>query len=292
MLGLLLFAAAASCHPLQNDKITGRDLAAASPLFGSVEPDAAIGYAPAPGHTRVMRPDELRRWLPAATPPIELTQVCFEWVLEAVSKERMLQAMKSALANDEAEITIIEASEYGAPKGDLVFPMSGLPTATANGPVLWRGHVRYAGTRKFNVWARVEIAIPYTRVVAVEEIKAGDVIKAEQLRLIQGKGAPVPGKTFSRIEDVSGRTARNRIAPDTPVLVSTLGAARDITKGDLVRVDVRSGLARLSLQARAESNGAAGDTISVRNPTSGKTFVARVEGPGHVSVNASFQGDQ
>ncbi len=62
--------------------------------------------------------------------------------------------------------------------------------------------------------------------------------------------------------------------------------AKDVRQGDIVEVDVHSGLAHLKFEARAESSGAIGETIAVRNPTSTKRFQARIAAKGKVWVDA------
>ncbi len=49
---------------------------------------------------------------------------------------------------------------------------------------------------------------------------------------------------------------------------------------------MRSGRAHLKFEARAESSGAIGETIAVRNPTSSKRFQARIAAKGKVWVDA------
>ena len=64
-------------------------------------------------------------------------------------------------------------------------------------------------------------------------------------------------------------------------------AARAVNRGDTVEVAVRNGGARLEFAAHAENSGAVGDTIYVCNPDSQHRFRARVEAPGHVTVDGS-----
>jgi flagella basal body P-ring formation protein FlgA len=59
-----------------------------------------------------------------------------------------------------------------------------------------------------------------------------------------------------------------------------------VNRGDSVRVEVQSGSMRLVLTGYAESGGSRGETVLIRNPNSGKTFSAKVDGAGQVLVVA------
>jgi flagella basal body P-ring formation protein FlgA len=58
-----------------------------------------------------------------------------------------------------------------------------------------------------------------------------------------------------------------------------LERAPDVRRGDAVQVQVVSGSARLKLSAIAERDGRSGEMLEFRNPSSGKTFRARLDGP-------------
>lgn len=60
----------------------------------------------------------------------------------------------------------------------------------------------------------------------------------------------------------------------------------DVRKGALVHILVESGRSRLKFDGRAETSGAVGENVTVRNPRSGKTFQAEVTGHNNVRVLA------
>ena len=283
---LLLAAAATGCHPVESEKITGGDLAAISDIFAAVPATAVVAHAPAPGRTRVMRPEELQRLLGASETTATFPLVCFEWKTEPLSREDVSAAMQKALQNDQAELEILETSHDPVPKGEVSFPIAGLPTAGSSGAVMWRGYVRYGTSRRFDIWARVKVSVPYTRVVAAAPIKAGELIQANQIRSEEGKGMPSAAAYLSRAEEAVGHIARRSFSEGTALTKASIGPSRDIAKGDTVQVEVRNGAARLVLEARAESAGAIGESIAVKNPTSGKIFRARIESSGRVIVDS------
>ena len=66
--------------------------------------------------------------------------------------------MQKALDDPEARIEILELSRFPVPRGELEFQRATLPVDT-DAPVVWRGMVRYAGGRKFGVWASVKVRV-------------------------------------------------------------------------------------------------------------------------------------
>ena len=68
-----------------------------------------------------------------------------------------MQGMRASLNAPEARIEILETSRQAGPRGETVFPRSGLAAPSPARPeaaTLWRGYIRYDGERKFAIWAR------------------------------------------------------------------------------------------------------------------------------------------
>jgi hypothetical protein len=62
---------------------------------------------------------------------------------------------------------------------------------------------------------------------------------------------------------------------------------REVERGDMVAVEVSSGTALVKFVARAESGGAQGEAVLLRNPTSKICFSARITGKGKVMLDAT-----
>jgi flagella basal body P-ring formation protein FlgA len=197
--------------------------------------------------------------------------------------------MRAALAIPEARIEVIEWSRYPAPAGEIVFLRKALrapgPSATPNAPVLWRGEVRYAGSRRFAIWARVSISALVSRVHAVEPLPAGAPVSAAQLRLERGEGFPLLERDASSMEQVVRRKPRRTVAAGSAVRLDWLANDRQVERGDTVEVRVHSGAARLAFTGRAESAGSIDETVRVRNPATHCVFTARVSGKRTVVVD-------
>jgi flagella basal body P-ring formation protein FlgA len=186
----------------------------------------------------------------------------------------------------QAAIEIEDYSRQPVPAGDLAFPASSLRRAPRE--TLWIGYVRYAGNRRFTVWARVRLSIPVERVVAAADLAPNRPIHAAQLRLETREVSFSEGVFPKSIEEVAGQWPRAAIRAGSAIRAVELQVPPDVVRGETVHVEVRDGGALVSLEARAEASGSCGDTIPVSNPTSHRRFRARVEGKGRVSVDSSL----
>jgi flagella basal body P-ring formation protein FlgA len=284
-------AAAASflpgCTAVEGDYILARDAAQALPGFSAVPPDTQIAYTPVPGARRVFGIGELGRL--AKRYNVELApagEICFERAMEPLSLERVTDAMRKALDSPEARIEITESSLYPVPHGDVLFTRSMLPSGSA-APVIWKGFVRYGAEHRFVIWARVRILVRSVRAVAVENLRVGIPIEAKQVRLQELEMSPQGQQAPPTLDQIVGKIPLRSIAAGAAIALTQLEEPMDIRRGDLIKVEVSSGGARLELDGRAQADGRKGETIPVRNVTSGKVFSARVSERGRVMLNAS-----
>ena len=185
-----------------------------------------------------------------------------------------------------ARIEIVENSRQLAPEGEIEFPRSRLQAGAAG--ALWTGYVRYATSRRFAIWARVRVTLKIERIVAIGDLRPGKRIAAGDL--MAATRDEFPGiETFPiTVDEVIGRAPRVPIHAGSAIRTVDLDSPKEVLRGDTVVVEVSDGRASLTLEAQAESSGATGQSVLVRNPTSGKRFRARVEGKGTVSVDASL----
>jgi len=264
-----------------SDRVVAADLAPASAAFSILAPDTVVAWAPAPGVERVFRVAELRRLAArlGATPAPE-KDLCVTRPVAPLDGARILAALRKQLPG--AGIRILDFSRQPAPEGALEFPLSGW----RRGSPYWNGFVRYAGGRRFAVWARVEARVTAPAVVAAEDLRPGVPIAAAQLRLeTQTRdGAPEAGLARN-IEDAVGLQPLRLIRAGSALPAAQLAAPPEVARGDLVRVAVSSGTAHLELEGRAESAGSKGQRIAVRNPLSKRLFFARVESRGRAVVD-------
>jgi flagella basal body P-ring formation protein FlgA len=288
MIGLLIAAsiqvAALPCHRIDNDRIFGRDLAAAEPTFQALSPNLEIGLAPVPGQQRTYRPEELASIARIHRIEGSFTQpVCFAWDLKVPERADFLAAMSETLAHRNAAIEIVDQSNAPLPHGKLSFPLSGL-SGTSDGPVFWRGSMSYANGRTLLTWARVRISVRERHVTAAEVLHPGDEIRASQLKLVDYQGPLTREHYFMSLADVAGMTARSTVNAELALLDSMLRERKQVERGDLVAVTVQTERTRIEAQAVAEESGASGSVITVRNAKSGRKFRAKVQEKGKVLV--------
>ena len=294
---LLLFVAGvalagAGCIEVARDRILAGDLAGAVPLLQAIDPATQVGFAPAPGLQRILSARELASFTREHGLTIEsgtvFPSVCIVRVARPVSLDALQAALQASLATEGATIEILEYSLQPAPPGKLEFPLTGLnqpPVDAPESPVIWRGRLVYDGQRSVSLWAKVRIRIPQPWLVARDAIPSGSIVRSDQVRELAMRPFPLPAGAAVSKAGVVGKVARRNIPAGQPFFQNALEERRDVNRGDRIQVKVTDGRAMLSFQGEAETSGAAGDTVLVKNPTSGRSFRARVEGEGLVSVH-------
>ena len=283
-----------ACTPVEGDRILGEHLAAALPAFRALPPETVLGSMPPPGSKRTFHASELaslaRRYSIGLDSPAD---VCFGWPMESLDRGRILQAMHESLKDADARIDITETSLNLVPRGRLEFPLEtlGKPAlATQKDPALWRGEVVYGGDHRYAVWAKVRVKVSCERIIAREALKPGQPIDPKEVLVERGEcfpsldrsGQPPPAASLLGMVPVRAIAAGSEVRPEF------LTRPNDVNRGDAVHVEVQSGSAHLALVAKAESGGRSGDFITVRNPSSNKTFRARIKDKDQVVVQTEF----
>ncbi len=281
LLFLLVLPAVVSarCLPVTGDRILGADLAAADTKFAALPATLQLGYALAPGASRIFTALELQRIARAnGIQAADFTDVCFEIPIHVPADAEFVEAMRPALPAD-ATLRLVDMARAAIPSGRLEFPLSGLePPANGNtGAQLWRGFVQYTDTRRIAIWARVVITATCTTVITRTALAPDTPIDAASLE-IETKTGPLKREvSASRLEQVTGRVIRRPLPAGAEIPLSLIDEPPAIRRGDLVRVEVRNGLAVLHFDAVAESTVRAGEYAAFRNPITGKTFRALAE---------------
>jgi flagella basal body P-ring formation protein FlgA len=249
-----------------------------------VPAETILSLAPAPGAQRIFRVPELRqiaaRFRISNAPADD---ICVEREMAPLDPSMLLTAMQRELPA--AKIEISDFSKQPAPRGEIEFRRSGLRGA-ALPEARWFGVIRYALNRDFTIWAKVKVTVRESRVIALSDLVPNKPIEASQVKLETRDEFPSAQPLAESIEEALRRYPRATIRAGSAIRRDALEAPKDIRQGDIVEVDVRSGQAHLKFEARAESSGAIGETIAVRNPTSTKRFQAKIAAKGKVWVDA------
>src|SRR3954454_14508999 len=91
-------AAFPSCVQPSGSRITAGDIAAAVPEYANLPADLVLGYAPQPGASRVLAPNELTQWLSRHGVKGEVRDpVCISWKLTDLNLEKAKSAMLASL---------------------------------------------------------------------------------------------------------------------------------------------------------------------------------------------------
>jgi flagella basal body P-ring formation protein FlgA len=270
------------CLPVSGERILAGDIARAVPAFAGMAPEVALGYAPAPGARRTYGAAELarlaRRYGLAVEPGME---ACFVRPVETLTRARVATALRAALPA--ARIEVVEFSRQPIPPGELRFPVSGLRADQAtSAPLLWHGVVSASGQDDFPVWAKVRIEISGKRVIAAEALAVGRSIARSQLREEPYLGPP----GLPDLSQVVGCAPRRPIPAGAAIERQWLDVPADVLRGERVRVEIRSGRAKVILEGQAQSSGKRGEVVGVRNPANGKILRATVADRGRVVISA------
>jgi len=282
-----------TCHAVDGDRITAADLASVWPAFAAIAPEAVIGYSPQPGAIRNFEPAELTRF--AAAHGLEfhgIETACFELALAELEPNRIQASIRESLnsiAPVGADVEVIEYSKFRVPSGKLWFPIESLPAYAPANTAIWNGFVEHEN-RRYPVWARVRITTAQTRVVAVADLRAGQRVEAGDVRLEEAKVFPTRAAVLKSLPDCVGMLARRYLPTGAALSATDLMEPNDVDRGDLVAVEVQSGRAILALEAEAETSGRRGQSITLRNATSGKIFRAKITGKGRALLECRSSG--
>jgi flagella basal body P-ring formation protein FlgA len=274
----------AACLAPSGPRILARDLAAAFPEFASAPADAAIAYAPLAGVRRVMNEAEVRRAAHRLGVSLDrAVEVCFEWPLAPLAAGRIVEALRRAAGDAAADVVIAERMNAPAPAGPLAFTA---PAAPTGGAVLWRGAIDYGSDQLFRVWVRARVRVRRPRVVAAAPLEARRRIEAGQVRLVETL-VDFPEKgAAGAVAEVVGKAPRSNIAAGATVPLAALDTPQDVARGDVVKLLSGDAVARITTEATAVGAGRRGDTILVRNNSSGRLVRARIEERGLVKLAA------
>jgi flagella basal body P-ring formation protein FlgA len=279
LLGFFSTALGAACVAVEGDRILAGDLARAVPAFGAIAPDTPFGYAPEVGARRFYRAAELSRL--AERHHVEISpgqEACVERKVQFLDPAQVLETLKASLP--QGQIELLEYDRQPVPPGPMEFPISGL--WQKSGTAVWKGWIRYSGGRRFPIWAKVKVSISGFRVVAKEDLPAGIPIQSSQLKIETYAGPPSAG-LFSP-ERIIGLEPRRSISAGQVITGELLQPAKEVHSGDVVRVGITVGQARVEVVSQAQSDGRHGQLIPLRNLESGVIVKGRVDGPGVATI--------
>lgn len=117
-------------------------------------------------------------------------------------------------------------------------------------------------------------------------VPPGQTIAPEDVGIIRVPADRLVQAVVAEPDDLIGKTPRRAVRPGQPVRIADVQLPVVVRKGDLVTIVIESKFMRLTVQGRANEDGAEGQTIRVANTRSGKVLDATVAGPGIAKIEA------
>ena len=126
-----------------------------------------------------------------------------------------------------------------------------------------------------------------TVLMYARSIAAGEIVQPEDL--VWGKAVGAPADAPRDADAVIGKAAKRPLREGAAVAGRDVAAPQIIKKDEVVTVAFESGGIRLTLQAKAMSGAALGETFNVVNPASRKVVQALAIGPGEAVVGPAAE---
>lgn len=142
---------------------------------------------------------------------------------------------------------------------------------------------RVNGRVKKNIVVRGEIEVVAPVVVAAADLRRGDLIGANDVKLARMNLADLRNPALDPRE-VIGMQLKRSVRQGKPINIRTIEAPPIIHRGDLVTITVRKGSLTVTAKGIAGHDAKKGSTIKVRNSSSNKEVLCKVVAPGRVQV--------
>lgn len=120
--------------------------------------------------------------------------------------------------------------------------------------------------------------------VLQNNMKAGDVVTAENVAWIEVDENQLSQNTVIDIEQLLGMTPRRFIRQGSLIQNSDIKQPFIVNKGETVTIVYQSNSIEITAKGRALDSGARGDIVRVMNPSSNRVFDATVDGAQLVSI--------
>ncbi len=139
-----------------------------------------------------------------------------------------------------------------------------------------------SGGRTF--WVQAVFLVQRPAVVAKRLIERGERIDAVSVEKRLIWVSPARARGLLGYADALGKVATRNIPPGTMIKASMVKRPLAVKRGQLVKFLLRVGAVEIDGVAKAMASGAVGDTVELRNLSSGRIFTGEVIGEGRVLV--------
>jgi len=260
---------------------------------GSPRGDVVVGASPNPGQRFVIEASQLagiaRRFNVDWRPISGAERSVIERPGRALSREAAIEVLRAELLGlglpADAEL---ELAAFSPP----ILPLNALPRLSAEGGHFEGASNRFAATLivmadgmpsiRMRVAGRAIATAP--AIVATRRLAIGEVVRSEDVKLVQLRAERVRPGSAQRLEDVVGMQLRRPIGPDLPFMGADLMVPHVIAKNETVTMIVEGPGISLTTQGRALEAAPRGGRLSVMNLSSRNVVEAEAIGPGRVQV--------
>lgn len=249
-----------------------------------------LGYAPAPGFSRLLTAERIRADLARAMPGVEVRvageRACRVWpTVEEIPAKEIEDAarvqLELAFADQEASFTLREPiGEIKLPVGDRTRAIIGrkhsgeLRSGVVGVPV----ELMVDGIRYRTVWTSWRVEVWETRDVLKRPVRAGEELAPEHF---EPRRVKLEGQSeLPRVEpgQAVGAVAKHDLAAGTTVSSFDLHRPAAVTKGTTLYLRVKKGAIEARVAAVALDTGAVGQKIQVQAVESRQVLTATVTG--------------
>jgi flagella basal body P-ring formation protein FlgA len=266
-----------------------------SDLFENAGPRGAavLGPAPAPGARLVVEAQQLAAIARAQGLAWRPTGGTDRAVLErpgrAIPREDVLGALRAALRSqgleEEAELELQGFAPALVPERAFVqLAIESASLDTTGGRFAATLAVAADGmpTQRLRLAGRVVPTVPM--LVAVRRLAVGEVVRAQDVRLIRVPASRLRPGAAQAVEGVVGQALRRPANADQPLLLADLAAPVAVERGQTVTMVFEIPGMVLTAQGRAMEAAARGASVPVMNLASRTVVEAQVVAPGRVRV--------
>lgn len=198
-----------------------------------------------------------------------------------------VRAAAAAFARAELRAAGDIAVEVVSVDDRLKLPQCSAPlTGSSQRPLDMRGGtvtVSCSGTPSWRLFVPVRVSVATPVVVMRRNISRGEVISADDLRIVTQRSSTLPYEYLSRIEDAVGLTVRRPISEAAVVVPAALDRPTVVARGSLVTVVARLGGIEVKSQGLAVQAAGLNERVRVQSQ-SGRIVEGTVEARNLVRV--------
>lgn len=255
--------------------------------------NVSLGYAPAPGHSRLLNALRISEEVRTSAPGVDLifdgVGACRVWpVVEALPGSRIEEAARGALelafAGRDVTLTAVQPpADLRLPKGENPAELRAEVSGEARpGRVGVRVQISVDGAAWRNVITTWEVKEWQVRPVLMRRALPGETIQAAML---EHRRVPVSRTEALHAGHLIGAQLARAVEAGSALYADDVVRELLVRVGGSLMLEVRRGAVTARVPAVAEENGALGDEVRVR-PTNGtRTLRARVVGRDTVRVD-------